>query len=141
MVQSDSKVKFAWETMKKKFIAHEGDIFTIEWYFNNKGNSSALEYFQGLSSKQKDKVLYLFLLLGYRGKIFNKEKFRNEGDQIFAFKPVPDRFLCFFFDGSKVIVTNAYEKKSEKMPAKEKKKALKAKVDYIKRYKEGNYYD
>jgi hypothetical protein len=52
-----------------------------------------------------------------------------------------DRFFCFFFDGAKIIVTNAYEKKSAKMPPKEKDKALKAKANYIKRVKEGSYYD
>jgi phage-related protein len=66
---------------------------------------------------------------------------RHEGDKIFAFKPVPDRFLCFFYEGGKIILTNAYEKKSPKMPATEKSKALRAMADYIKRCKEGNYYD
>jgi len=80
-------------------------------------------------------------LLGDSGKIFNQEKFRYEGDQIYVFKPSPDRFFCFFFDGAKVIVTNAYEKKSAKMPTKEKDKALNAKENYIKKVKGGIYYD
>jgi len=74
------------------------------------------------------------------GKIFNEEKFRYEGNQIYALKTSPDRFLCFFFEGSKVIVTNAYEKKTAKMPPSEKEKSLKAKEDYIKRYKGETYY-
>lgn len=83
----------------------------------------------------------MFFLLGDIGKIFNEEKFRNEGDQIYAIKASADRFLCFFFDGSKLIITNAYEKKTAKMPQKEKQRALKAKADYTKRFKDGNYYD
>ncbi len=127
--------------MKKEYIAYEGDELTIEWYFNNRGKSSALEYFQDISFDRKKKALHLFKLLGDRSKIFNKEKFRSEGDQIYAIKPSSDRFLCFFFDGAKVIVTNAYEKKSAKMPAKEKQKALKAKENYKERCKAGDYYD
>lgn len=50
-------------------------------------------------------------------------------------------FLCFFFDGAKVIITNAYEKKSAKMPQREKLKALNAKKDYIKRCKQEEYYE
>ncbi len=69
------------------------------------------------------------------------EKFRYEGDQIYAIKLITDSFLCFFYDGAKIIVTNAYEKKFDKMPASEKQKALKAKDDYIMRCKKGTYYD
>ena len=83
----------------------------------------------------------MFYILGDVGKVFNEEKFRYEGDKIYALKPTPDRFLCFFFDGSRVIITNAYEKKSAKMPIKEKERALKNKVDYKRRCERGIYYD
>ena len=33
----------------KKFIAYEGKIFTIEWYFDARGRSVAREYFDGLT--------------------------------------------------------------------------------------------
>ncbi|MCL4229150.1 type II toxin-antitoxin system RelE/ParE family toxin [Candidatus Dependentiae bacterium] len=127
--------------MKKTYIAHQGEKFTIEWYCNSRGQSDALEYFEELSTDRKKKLIHLFYLLGAVGKIFNIEKFRHEGDQIYAIKSSPDRFFCFFFDGSKIIVTNAYEKKSEKMPSREKQKALKAKDDYIQRCKRGIYYE
>ena len=127
--------------MKKKIIAYEGKEYIIEWYFNDKGKSESLAYFKDLSSDRQKKFARLLLLLGDSGKIFNLEKFRYEGDQIYVFKPSPDRFFCFFFDGSKVIITNAYEKKSAKMPSKEKEKALKAKENYIIRVKKGTYYE
>jgi mRNA-degrading endonuclease RelE of RelBE toxin-antitoxin system len=129
------------KVMKKKFLAYEGEEFDIEWYFDSKGKSPALEYFEGLPAKQKEKLLYLFFMLGDTGKIRSLEKFRYKGDQIYAFKPMPDRFLCFFYEGSKVIVTNAYEKKMDKMPPREKEKSLKAKDDYIQRNKVGKYYE
>ena len=69
------------------------------------------------------------------------KKFRHEGDQIYAIKPAPDRFLCFFYHDSKMIVTNAYEKKTDKMPIREKDRAIKAREDYIKRSKEEKYYE
>jgi len=127
--------------MKKELIAYEGNEYTIEWYFNDRGKSEALGYFESLPNDRKKKFVHLLTLLGDSGKIFNQEKFRYEGDQIYVFKPSPDRFFCFFFDSAKVIVTNAYEKKSAKMPPKEKDKALKVKENYIKRVKEGTYYD
>ena len=124
-----------------KYIAYKGTEFTIEWYFNSRDKSEALAYFEALPPDRKKKLAHLFYLLGDIGKIFNEEKFRYEGNQIYALKSSEDRFLCFFFDGSKIIVTNAYEKKSAKMPFREKERALKAKNDYIKRRKGGNYYD
>jgi len=127
--------------LQKQYIAYEGDEFTIEWYFDDRGNSYALEYFDSLPTERKKKVLHLFKLMGDVGKIYNEEKFRYEGDQLYAFKPAPDRFLCFFFDGAKIIVVSAYEKKMAKMPVREKDRALKAKKDYEERSKKGKYYD
>jgi phage-related protein len=127
--------------MKKPIVAYKGKEYLIEWYFNDKDKSEALDYFASLPDNRQKKLAHLLLLLGDSGKIFNQEKFRHEGDQIYVFKPSPDRFFCFFFDGSKVIITNAYEKKSAKMPVKEKERALKSKENYIKRVKGGTYYD
>jgi phage-related protein len=126
--------------MKENIIAYKGKKFTLEWYFNTSDKSEALEHFLNLTCDRQKKIFYLFFLLGDVGKIFNEEKFRNEGDQIYALKTSNDRFLCFFFDGAKIIITNAYEKKTAKMPRKEKLKALKAKADYFKKCKTGEYY-
>ena len=79
--------------------------------------------------------------MAHMGKIRNKTKFRNEGDGIYAFKPKPDRFLCFFFSEKKIIVTNAFEKKQDKLPVEEKKRALAYRRDYEARVKSENYYD
>ncbi len=128
-------------TNEKNYVAYCGAELTIEWYYTGRGKSEALDYFKDLPLSRKKKVAYMFESLAQLGKIFNKEKFRNEGDQIYAIKASEDRFLCFFFDGAKVIVTNAYAKKSAKMPPREKQKALKAKQDYIKRVKGGIYYE
>ena len=125
----------------QEYNAYQGTRFTIEWYFNTSGKSQALEYFNILPLDRAKKMAYLLEVLGDQGKLFNEEKFRYEGDQLYVFKPAQDRFFCFFFDGAKIIITNAYEKKSAKMPLKEKQKALNAKKDYITRVQSGNYYD
>lgn len=125
---------------KQSYVIYEGKIFTIEWYLDDAGKSQAKEYYNELSEDRKDRFFYLVKMLGDIGKIFNKQKFRNEDDKIYAFKPQPDRFLCFFFEGAKVVVTNAFEKKTDKLSPREKEKALKAKADYIARCKKGTYY-
>ena len=55
----------------------------------------ALDYFEMLSNERKKKLVHLFCVLGDIGKIFNEEKFRHEGDQVYAIKSTDDRFLCF----------------------------------------------
>jgi len=126
---------------KKQYIAYQGNYYTIEWYFDKSDNSQALEYFRTLDKARKIKVFHLFRIMANTGKIHNIQKFRYESDEIYAFKPQPDRFLCFFFEGKKIIVTNAFEKREDKLPLPEKKKALNSKVDYQERCKNGGYYE
>ena len=124
----------------KEFIAYEGDSLTVEWFYDENGKSDSLDYFESLSNTQKRKVLMLFKRIGDFGKISDITKFRNEGDKVFAFKPQPDRFLSFFYVGKKVVVTNAFRKKSQKLPEKEKHLALQRMSSYDSRVKSGGYY-
>lgn len=99
----------------REIVAYKGSYFTIEWYYDEHGFSEAFNYYCQLSGDRRRKILILFKRMGERGEIFDKTKFRHEGDRIFAFKPQPDRFLCFFYTGQKIIITNAFEKKTEKI--------------------------
>ena len=63
-----------------EYVAYRGEAFTIEWYFDTKGESQALLYFEGLSDQQQDKLLYLFKRMGDFGKISDITKFRYEDD-------------------------------------------------------------
>lgn len=103
-----------------QYVAYQGSEFIIEWYYDIKGESFALEFFKKQPKEQQRKLLNLFRLMGEQGKIFDETKFLNEGDKIYAFKPHPDRYLCFLFQGKKIIVTNAFIKKL-KNSQKEKK--------------------
>ncbi|WP_353930410.1 type II toxin-antitoxin system RelE/ParE family toxin [Okeanomitos corallinicola TIOX110] len=127
--------------MSKEYIIYVGSVFQLEWYFDEHSESEALEYFNQLSEQQQLKFLFLVKRIGDFGKISNKEQFRNEGDKIYAFKPQPDRFLCFFFTGKKIIVTNAFQKKTQKLPNNQKEKAIKYMNDFIQRHEEGKYYE
>ena len=126
----------------KDYIAYQGEAFQIEFYYDEKGKSQPIDYianrFQNADAK---KLLYLLQTMGDHGQIRNKEKFRHEGDGIYAFKPQPHRFLCFFFEGSKIIITNAFMKKQQKLPDNEKEKAVRCRKDYINRNRKGAYYE
>ena len=127
--------------MTKKYVAYEGEQFTVEWYYSPKGESQALQYYLELDASDRIKVLKLFKVMGDIGKIRDETKFRNEGDKIYAFKPQPHRFLNFFVEGRKIIVTNAFWKKQDKLPRGEKERALNCMKSYKERVKEGTYYE
>lgn len=123
-----------------EYVAYEGNSHVIEWYFDENQKSLVLEYYQSLDIGERIKVLKLFKRMGDSGEIKDKIKFMYEGDKIFAFKPQPDRFLCFFYEEGKIIVTNAFKKKQQKLPRNEKEKALNHRLNYLNRVKEGKYY-
>lgn len=126
--------------LMKTFLLYQGESFRIEWYWSESGQSQPLEYFQSLDDTQKSKAIALFMRMGDIGKIFDKTKFRNEGDKIFAFKPMPDRFLSFFNVGKVIVITNAFVKKCDKLPKEEKERALRHMKDYKRRVANGTYY-
>lgn len=126
---------------KIEFIAYEGEAFTIEWYFNDKNCSDALEYYNSLNKAERIQLLKLLKRMGDNGEIKDKTKFRNEGDKIYAFKPQPERFLCFFYEGKKIVITNGFRKKQPKLPTNEKDKAINSRNDYINRVQRGDYYE
>jgi hypothetical protein len=93
------------------YLVFEGKVFDIEWYFTEREESQAKEYFEELEDGQQNKAMNLFKLMGNIGKILNKEKFRNEGSGIYAFKIKQDRFLCFFAEDKRVNQKNGQASK------------------------------
>ena len=118
---------------KEDCVIYKGNFFQIEWYYTEKGESQPFDYFNTTDLAQQRKFLMLCQRLGDFGKIMDKTKFRSEGDEIYAFKPQPNRYLAFFKKGKKIIVTNAYRKSGRKMPKGEKDIAIKCMEDYLKR--------
>lgn len=125
----------------EEYIVYEGEAFTIEWYFDAKGKSQPLKFYEARVEDQRIQLLKLVKTMGDMGNIRNKTKFRNEGDKIFAFKPRPNRFFCFFVEGPKIVITNGFVKKKDKLPPNEKKRALIHMADFKDRVKKGTYYD
>lgn len=124
-----------------EIIAYQGPCFTIEWFYNEQRQSEVLNYFNKLPVERQRKLMVLLKRMGDVGKIFDTTKFRHEGNQIYAFKPQPDRFLCFFVRGRKIIITNAFEKKTNKLPKCEKQKVLNYRTNFEQRIKKGTYYE
>nr|WP_290957768.1 hypothetical protein [Fibrobacter sp.] len=83
----------------KEYVAYDGQCFTVEWFYNEQGESPALEYFNELSDVQKRKVLMLFKRIGDFGRISDITKFRNEGGQDFRVQAAAGSISVFFLYG------------------------------------------
>ena len=114
-------------------LIYSGDKFSLEWYYDKNGNSVANEFYLKTDEGLQRKFLVLVKKIGDFGKIYDTLKFRNEGDGIYAFKPQPDRYLSFFTDNKKIIVTNGFKKKTDKLPKIEKKRAMEYRNEYFER--------
>jgi len=62
-------------------------------------------------------------------------------NNIFEFKPADHRFFSFFYKGRKIIITNAYMKKSQKVSKRDLEKIRNMKKAYADRIKGGIYYE
>jgi phage-related protein len=118
-------------------IVYIGQCFTVEWYFDATGYSQAYEYFESTTQAQKRKFFVLVKRIAEYGKITDITKFRNEGDGLYAFKPQPDRYLSFFIKGKRIVITNGFCKRTDKLPKAEKERSLRSRCDYLKRNEEG----
>ena len=111
---------------KEKYIFYQGEKFQVEFYFTETGGMPAKEYLEKESLGVQVKLAALVKYIADHGRLFNKTKFRkvDSKDNIFEFKPMDHRFFGFFCKGEKIIITNAYMKKT-----------------YAARLKGGNYYE
>ena len=128
---------------KEDYIFYQGERFQVEFYFTETGEMPAKEYLEKESSGVQVKLAALVKYIADHGRLFNKTKFRkvDSKDNIFEFKPVDHRFFSFFYEGKKIIITNAYMKKSQKVSKRDLEKAKNMKKTYTARFKGGIYYE
>jgi len=128
---------------KEEYVFYQGEKFQVEFYFTETGKMPAKEYLEKESLEVQVKLAALVQYIADHGKLFDITKFRkvDTKDNIFEFKPVDHRFFSFFYKGKKIIITNAYMKKSQKVSKRDLEKAKNMKKTYIDRFKGGIYYE
>ena len=128
---------------KENYIFYQGEKFQVEFYFTETGTIPAKEYLENANLNVKTKLAALVKYIAEHGKLYDITKFRSVDpkEKIYEFKPVGHRFFNFFYEGGKIIITNAYMKKSQKLSRKDLEKAKMIKKDYINRVKGGTYYE
>ena len=127
---------------KEEYIFYQGEKFQIEFYFNEAGKIPAKEYLEEAALDVKVKLAALVKYIAEHGSIFDITKFRvvDPKEKIYEFKPLRYRFFNFFYEGRKIIITNGYMKKSQKVSNKDLERARNIKEDYTYRVKGGSYY-
>lgn len=131
-----------------KYLFYVGQTYTVEWYFDEQGHMEARRYYETLSGEERDRLHHIVKYIadnpiGTRlpKTLYNLEDAENK---IYAFKPKDHRFFNFMTVGKKIIIVNAYRKHSQQMTKKDLnlvRVAVTAKNDYLKRVKEGTYYE
>lgn len=127
---------------KEEYVFYQGEKFQVEFYFTEAGKMPAKECLEETALDVKVKLAALVKYMAEQGKIFDITKFRevDSKEKIYEFKPLRYRFFNFFYEGRKIIITNGYMKKSQKVSGKDLERAREIKRDYVYRVKGGSYY-
>lgn len=128
---------------EEDYIFYQGEKFQVEFYFTKTGEIPAKEYLEKESLDVQVKLAALVKYIADQGRLFDITKFRkvDSKDNIFEFKAGDHRFFSFFYKGGKIIITNAYLKKSQKVSKGDLEKAKNMKKAYTARVKGGIYYE
>lgn len=132
----------------EEILFYDGRHFTVEWFYLADGRLPGLEYYRRLPEvdQHKLKLLVVYIADNPHGTHLPVTMYRIEdkANKIFAFKPRSERFFNFMTEGSTIIITNAYQKHSQKMTKQGLEQlgiAVRYRQDYLRRMKEGTYYE
>ena len=111
-------------------FAYQGFRFTLEYARQANGEHPALEFFNKLDGRWKARLIYLYKILGDIGQIQNREMFRKESGEFWAFKAFQARMLCYFRSDQRVVITHGFAKKTDKIRVQEFDRAARIKQEY-----------
>ena len=109
----------------------------IEFYRTEDNSCPIEDFFDSLNDKVMSKILatlkyiedYEIIPIKYFKKLKNTDIYEVRimvGNNIY-------RLLCFFHKNSIIVLTNGFQKKTQKTPMNEIKRAEKYKIDYLRR--------
>lgn len=92
--------------------------------------SEVAKLYQTLLEKEKRTLTAKINSIAENGVPKNIEKFRHEGDGIFAIKQNQIRIYCFFDHDKMIVLTHGFIKKSQKADPKQLNKAVRIREKY-----------
>ena len=118
-------------------VAHSGPRFTIEYAIRKDSTVPARDFFTGLDTRWKARLLTLYSKLCDTGVIKNTEQFNKFGiDDFFEFKAYQVRMPCYFCPRRRghVVITHGFIKKREgPAPRAEAERARTIRTEYEER--------
>ena len=109
--------------------------FEVDFYKNADGLCPVTEFLNSLNDKMRAKVLRTIMLLEQNGNDLHEPYSKYLGDGIFELRAKQGsditRVLYFFVVGHKIILTNGFVKKTQKIPKREIDFAKKCREDYL----------
>ncbi len=111
--------------------------FDIEFYQKENGEEPVKDFILSLDCKMQAKILKILDLLEDNGPAIGMPYSESLGEGIFEIRAKHGtnitRVLYFFVIGKKIVLTNAFIKKTQKTPKKEITTAKKYRADYERR--------
>ena len=115
-------------------VYYAGAKFKILYAQTNNGRMPAKVFFDSIGKPDWGKLNRVLKRLANRGTVKNKELFRNIGDGLFEVKGGKCRLIGFFKAGV-FVLTNGFDKRgggkaANRVPDKERRKALRIKTEF-----------
>ncbi len=112
-------------------------VFYVEFLEKVDGDSPVLDFINGLTDKQKAKVLHDIELLEEFGSTLREPYSKELKDGIFELRTkcgkTAIRNLYFFYHNQIIVLTNGFIKKTNKTPPREIEKAKKYREEWFRR--------
>lgn len=113
------------------------DKFTIEFYEKENGDIPVEEFLLSLDVKMRAKLVGIIKILQENGNLLREPYSKHLADGIFELRGKVgsdiSRVLYFFYFGGKIILTNGFVKKTQKIPKAEIDRAKAYRNDYLER--------
>ena len=114
-------------------------LFEVDFYETANGRRPAEEFLISLDKKMRTRMLRMILLLSENGNELREpySKFVSDGIYELRAKVGSDisRILYFFMVGHRIILTNGFIKKTQKIPRNELERAKNYRADYLRRWR------
>ena len=108
---------------KRPIILYEGEKFTIECAIRKGGSSESQDFLDSMSIADKAKIIKVIKRLANVGRIINTEQFKKVEGKIWEFKYYQTRIFMYYCARQRVVLTNGFYKKGDKIPKEEIKRA------------------
>lgn len=111
---------------------------TITFYETADGKAPVRKFLDALPGKAAQKIAYVLMLIEevdiLPSTYFKKLTGTNLWECRIRFESNASRILCFMAGGSMVVLTNAFQKKTQKTPVREIELAENYRKDYLRRH-------